>query len=203
MLSSNLSLHCPVCRSCGMDGRRIEYRQHAGRLVYQQAYLSAAQNQALRPLPLKVLNDLLVRLPRLILDDAHAQLVVNDVVHRLHALVVRHHHLEAKLVLQPGLVKVLLHGKPRAEQGDLAEPRLDNTLCRRVGNVNQGNAGSRLDTACGEVHRVGAQHNGIGSCGAELGSGVFQHRGQCVPFACVLKGLDLGKVKRVQKAFRR
>ena len=91
-------------------------------LLDEERDFRAAEDDALGAAAFEAADDLPEDLPRGILHCAQAELVVEDAVDGLPFRLVGDEDVDAVIRGQLPLVKVLLHGEPRAEQADAPQP---------------------------------------------------------------------------------
>ena len=110
----------------------------------QQANFRAAEDDRLCAACRECLDHPLIHLARGVTDDAHAQLFIDDSVHRLAFIRVWHQHVEP-LGGKAGLEEILLHGERGTQQAHRQGPGLQSRRRRGISNMQEGNRHRRLN----------------------------------------------------------
>ena len=137
------------------------------------------------------------------IDHAADQFVVDHVVHDGPIRLVGHQHGERVAVAQPSHVEVALHRVARAEHGNDVHSGDHHGGCSGIGDVQQRHGNRRLDGRREAVHRVRADHDGVGTTIGQVPSGADEQVRGVVPSTGLLQRLDVGEVEGTDEQVRR
>ncbi len=162
----------------------------------QQADFRAAEDDRLGTTGLEPVDHVLVQPPRALADNAHAQLLIDDAVHRLALRCIGHQHLQA-LVFQAAFEERLLHGEGCAQQPHAQGAGCLGGLHHGVGNMHKGHSNGGLYLPGDLVHGVGAEHHAFGAAGFQAPGCLHQDRRRVVPAPGMLGLFDRPEVDAV------
>ncbi len=178
----------------------IKHRHLTILLLNKERDFRAAENDALRTASDEPLDHSTIIKAGFFFNNSVHQLVIDNPVHSFNAGQVRDNHLNAMLICQSAFVELLLHGESGSEQGNFFQSLMQNLLCYRINNMQNRYSDALLYLRRHLVHRVGTDHQKVGTATLHPLRGINHDPGQSVPVALVLEPLNFLKIHGVHQA---